>query len=41
MVDLKTLGIIGERLREIFLDNNMLPFAGETKQPDDPRQEPF
>jgi hypothetical protein len=28
MVDLKTLGIIDERLREIFPDKNMLPFGG-------------
>ena len=27
MVDLKTLGIIDERLREIFPDKNMLPFG--------------
>jgi hypothetical protein len=28
MVDLNTLGIIDERLREIFPDKNMLPFGG-------------
>jgi PIF1-like helicase len=28
MVDLKTLGIIDERLREIFPHKNMLPFGG-------------